>query len=266
MLKTTICQDLKRLDDLISKRLDIITQLERSMYSCAVSGDRPTLQPPRMDKETDAIRYYSELLDEYNTNISNEKKRVVNLSLVTEYKYQNNPLSVVENFVEVEEAGTLQSLLQDRKESSRRRIKMNKTDRKEEAGSNRVMIDPRDLEEFENSEDSKTHKYFAMSWLEWLAVLASSTTFSDFVANVSRGRSYEHTLEESSAFVSSYKDRKHFLSKAFISFKTFYVATIAKQVIHSQKKGALEIVDAPEPNDIIVRIIIVVGVYIITYN
>ena len=41
-----------------------------------------------------------------------------------------------------------------------------------------------------------------------------------------------------------------FLSKAFITFRTFTAATIARQVVHMQLVGHLAVSEAPEPTDI----------------
>ena len=42
-----------------------------------------------------------------------------------------------------------------------------------------------------------------------------------------------------------------FLSKAFVTFKTFTAATTARQVVHMQLAGRMAVSEAPEPSDII---------------
>lgn len=57
--------------------------------------------------------------------------------------------------------------------------------------------------------------------------------------------------ETSNLLVSSTQhDRRLFLSRAFVTFRTFTAATTAKQVIHMQLAGRLAMTEAPEPTDI----------------
>lgn len=56
--------------------------------------------------------------------------------------------------------------------------------------------------------------------------------------------------ETARLITSSQQDRRLFLSRAFVTFRTFTAATTAKQVIHMQLAGRLAMSEAPEPSDI----------------
>ena len=56
--------------------------------------------------------------------------------------------------------------------------------------------------------------------------------------------------EESVNLIRPLHERKLFLPKAFVTFKTFTAATIARQVIHVQLAGHLAVSEAPEPRDV----------------
>lgn len=55
--------------------------------------------------------------------------------------------------------------------------------------------------------------------------------------------------EQSALLASSTPDHRLYLSKAFVTFKSFTAATTAKQVIHMQLAGRMAITEAPEPGD-----------------
>ena len=60
-----------------------------------------------------------------------------------------------------------------------------------------------------------------------------------------------HSADGSSQYlISPPEERKMFLSKAFVTFRTFTAATIARQVVHMQLVGHLAISEAPEPTDV----------------
>ena len=61
----------------------------------------------------------------------------------------------------------------------------------------------------------------------------------------------ENTADGASQYlIAPPEERKMFLSKAFITFRTFTAATIARQVVHMQLVGHLAISEAPEPTDV----------------
>ena len=50
--------------------------------------------------------------------------------------------------------------------------------------------------------------------------------------------------------ISPPEERRMFLSKAFVTFKTFTAATTARQVVHMQLAGRMAVSEAPEPSDV----------------
>eukprot|EP00595_Chromulina_sp_UTEXLB2642_P000880 CAMPEP_0196766248 /NCGR_PEP_ID=MMETSP1095-20130614/20987_1 /TAXON_ID=96789 ORGANISM="Chromulina nebulosa, Strain UTEXLB2642" /NCGR_SAMPLE_ID=MMETSP1095 /ASSEMBLY_ACC=CAM_ASM_000446 /LENGTH=263 /DNA_ID=CAMNT_0042127115 /DNA_START=782 /DNA_END=1570 /DNA_ORIENTATION=+ len=103
--------------------------------------------------------------------------------------------------------------------------------------------------------------FYKMTYAEWLYKLWTSPTFSDAWRVFKDGREGErHNTnsqtangkpEEHIALIAPPEERKMFLSKAFVTFKTFAAATIARQVIHMQLAGHLAVSEAPEPTDIV---------------
>jgi hypothetical protein len=57
-------------------------------------------------------------------------------------------------------------------------------------------------------------------------------------------------LNARQSLISPPEERRLFLSKAFVTFKTFAAATTARQIIHMQLAGRMSISEAPEPSDI----------------
>lgn len=66
-----------------------------------------------------------------------------------------------------------------------------------------------------------------------------------------RGENFDDVSEEFHSLLPSSEERNLFLSKAFVTFKTFTAATIARQVIHMQLAGHMAVSEAPEPNDVL---------------
>eukprot|EP01041_Mallomonas_annulata_P009540 gene9540-19834_t len=75
-----------------------------------------------------------------------------------------------------------------------------------------------------------------------------SGSSSSSANNLGHGRG---GADEESPLLASPVERRQFLSKAFVTFKTFTSATIARQVLHMQIPGRLAISEAPVPSDII---------------
>jgi hypothetical protein len=111
---------------------------------------------------------------------------------------------------------------------------------------------------------------YESTWSEWLTRIIEAETCNDcWRAIKSRGIFESETGiaghrqftqhpgstgagedEERVALISPPEHRKRFLSKAFVTFKTFTGATIARQVVHMQLAGHMAISEAPAPTDI----------------
>lgn len=247
-------------------------KLERYMYRYFNTNHRPLVKLPNMDYEIDAIKYYKKCLDEINITINNEKRRAIKLASSAEYSYKNNAINIVEKYIEVRESGELERILTERKRLNQMNFSVSHSnldtndiddvvDSRYEGGSDddSVTTDDSRLSAMSgtgksNTNDVDKHFYrkdYTLTWKEWFHSLLSSPTVFDFYLTLKNGRSLEQSPEESTTFVSSYRDRRHFLSKAFVTFKSYTFATVAKQVVHMQKYGQFEVSEAPDPDDII---------------
>lgn len=70
------------------------------------------------------------------------------------------------------------------------------------------------------------------------------------IVDVDEEENGDHMAETDQLISSTQHDRRLFLSRAFVTFRSFTAATTAKQVIHMQLAGRLIMTEAPEPTDI----------------
>lgn len=68
-----LAQNLKFLEGLIEQRDVCVAELERCLYADHNGHQRPTIRVGDMVQGVDAIRYYTQKLDELNTNIAKEQ-------------------------------------------------------------------------------------------------------------------------------------------------------------------------------------------------
>lgn len=118
-------------------------------------------------------------------------------------------------------------------------------------------IDEEDVIEYDtDSEASEKHQ---MSLTEWILKMWTSPSWSECWYAFRQGRKGEERFgdeddeengRENVPLMAGVQERRLFLSKAFVTFKTFTAATTAKQVIHMQMAGRMAMSEAPEPSDI----------------
>eukprot|EP00596_Hydrurales_sp_CCMP1899_P003369 CAMPEP_0119040380 /NCGR_PEP_ID=MMETSP1177-20130426/10294_1 /TAXON_ID=2985 /ORGANISM="Ochromonas sp, Strain CCMP1899" /LENGTH=93 /DNA_ID=CAMNT_0007005381 /DNA_START=1552 /DNA_END=1830 /DNA_ORIENTATION=+ len=91
-----------------------------------------------------------------------------------------------------------------------------------------------------------------MSRTEFLFSMWNAQSLGDCWRILKEGR--HHVVDVSSDstqyLIAPTEEREKFLSKAFITFKTFTSATVARQVVHMQLVGHMAISEAPETTDI----------------
>jgi len=92
---------------------------------------------------------------------------------------------------------------------------------------------------------------YKMSRKEWLLAMWRAPSWWDSWRLLKDGRhQVDHTKPDATYLISPPEERRMFLSKAFITFRTFQAATIARQVVHMQLAGHMAISEAPEPTDV----------------
>jgi hypothetical protein len=92
-----------------------------------------------------------------------------------------------------------------------------------------------------------------MSYSEWFWTMWTSPTCEDLWRTIKDGGLSEHRdhYDDELSLISPPDERKMFLSKAFVTFKTFTAATISRQVIHMQLAGHMAVTEAPDSSDVI---------------
>ena len=100
----------------------------------------------------------------------------------------------------------------------------------------------------------KTFNVYKTTWSEWLWTMWTAPSLLDCWRAFKEGRHAEdHQVtghpDEETSLISPPEVRRLFLSKAFVTFKTFTAATIARQVVHMQLVGHMAVSEAPEPTD-----------------
>lgn len=106
----------------------------------------------------------------------------------------------------------------------------------------------------------KSFRVYRMTWGEWMWTAWTAPSWSDCWRSLKEGRHAEAhgndgfsrgyaAVHEGTSLISPPEERKLYLSKAFVTFKTFTAATTARQVVHMQLAGHLAVTEAPEPTD-----------------
>eukprot|EP01034_Spumella_vulgaris_P030463 gene30463-37681_t len=86
---------------------------------------------------------------------------------------------------------------------------------------------------------------------EWMCEVWNAPSCLQGWQKVKRGRKIRDPDDETSSLITSpIVDTSMFLSKGFVTFKTFASATTARQVVHMQLADRMSISEAPEPTDV----------------
>ena len=352
VLSVRLGQDLRHLERLVQQRQHAAAELERCLYANHNGHKRPTVRLPNMVQRVDAIRYYTQVLDDLNEAVAKEQEKAHRLAVHADRGGDSQALGVIEGLLHVTEIGSLKRLLKVRKGSSDKwglRGKgsggsskdslvgnsssgsgggvynsLGNSDKSLSAlglgglgdinGDREVLASADSVEAEEKSDaplavaqssssstssasslavhaqaqpqvSAKSELYrltgrdfvsgsggggggggrnvahagksflvYRMTWSEWVWALWTSPSLQDFWRRLKEGRHAEDHAslgddEEGTALISPPEERKMFLSKAFVTFKTFTAATTARQVVHMQLAGHMAVSEAPEPSD-----------------
>ena len=240
ILNVRLCQDLSYLDALVAKRLSTITKLERAIAVYKKSQMRSTVRVGDMIEEVDAIKYYTKLLDDLNIAVQKEQQTAENLAKYLDKMAGATSINVIESFLEVTEIGAVSKMLKRKGSKLEPVSAFQDTDmRKDEQNK-----------EFVTAEGQRD-KHNKVSFIDWCNRILLAPTTSEGWRIFREGRNLEIPDEEMSSLISAPEDRQMYLSKAFLTFKTFTAATIARQVLHMQRVNQLSVQEAPESRDII---------------
>eukprot|EP01036_Dinobryon_divergens_P025868 gene25868-34457_t len=335
VLHVRLGQNLAFLDRLVDQRESVVAQLERYLYVNNFGFERPRVKVGNMLDSVDAIRYYSQTLDDLNKLISTEQavaRRLATYSRPRAIIASSSSSSssgafssstgssklsgkVLDEFLKVTEMDAAKKLLSVKTTASSPSSKK-KAESPRAAGNagsnssgkggdssphktastaldesdsffNSYQNNPlqnsnsssRESEEdgFEEEEEEggpriRPFRLYRMTWAEWGWTMWTSPSladcwriFRDFryaedhTSNDGTGRKVGDANDESdpsredeeASLISPPEERRMFLSKAFVTFKTFTAATTARQVVHMQLAGRMAVSEAPEPSDII---------------
>jgi hypothetical protein len=256
VLCVRLAQDLRQLERITSKRDDTIAKLERFHYETERGQVRPMIRVGNMAQPVDAIKYYTLELNQLNDAIEREQESSRRVALREDRKSGTNAINVIEEFLQVTQIGALKRMLKNKSGSSKKWIpKPSRQDDEEgtyQSGYDRQLEDS--VIEKISTENHRMFSIYTLTWSEYFWKLYTSPSMKDLWRALKDGRHSEYhgsSSEERATLISPPEERRMFLSKAFVTFKTFTAATIARQVIHMQLVGHLVVSEAPEPTDII---------------
>jgi hypothetical protein len=311
--------NIRYLQKLIDKRTSVLDRLEHAMYALHDHGQRPTVRVGDMEHEVDAIRHFSQRLDQLNEVISIEQDRIlqaIGLKSLPEENVSIRPTSI-NDFLRVTGIRSTSSkkyrgfLDLSRKASSRKQSKSTVSLSDEEVDddtedsfqvstmSSKWITEAAVATEYEsfsgqpyadelfkeedfanyliahevdsdsdNDEDAYTYTLTAK---QFMFRLWQSHSLSECWYQFRQGRKIDDYIpiekdhselsdeissdledletERARLVSSTLADQRLYLSKAFVTFKTFTAATTARQVLHMQLAGRLSFSEAPEPGD-----------------
>eukprot|EP01038_Epipyxis_sp_PR26KG_P009590 gene9590-12916_t len=264
ILSVRLGQDLKYLDKLVAERLDVVTKLERCLYEQHLHNTRPTVSVPNMTNKVDAIKYYTQRLIDLNASVTKEQEIANKLASYDDIRRPSQDAKVIQEFLKVTEIDSTKKMIleddlrQNNVESNKYLSYQYGTSLKSNNSSEQSKYiemnggDNNEIEEFNGSTYS-SFRLYKMSYNEWFWAMWTSSSSAECWRLFRSGRNGEdHTFsdDERLSLISPPEERKFFLSKAFVTFKTFTSATIARQVLHMQLAGHMALYEAPEPSDV----------------
>lgn len=107
-------QDLRYLDRLVNERSEIVAKLERYLYMCHHGEIRPTVKVGNMLEDVDAVRYYTQMLDDLNDSVVQEQKMSKRLAKEFDAISGGNTIQVIETFLQVTEIGSIRKMLNEK--------------------------------------------------------------------------------------------------------------------------------------------------------
>ena len=235
-----LAQDLRQLEQLTQDRETALAKLERYDMLTRLGHDRPMIKVGQMAQPVDAIKYYCMQVNNLNQAIDREQESSRRLAIREDRKSGSNAIDVIGEFLQVSQIGSLKRMLKNKSGSAKKwMVKSN-----EEEDSSFQQDKPKPYASF---------SVYRLSWSEWSWKLLTAPTSKELWRALKDGRhgEYHGSNDERANLISPPEERNMFLSKAFVTFKTFTAATIARQVIHMQLVGRMAVSEAPEPTDIL---------------
>ncbi len=290
-------QDLRYLDRLVEQRRVAVSKLERALYANHYGNKRPTVSVGNMLEDVDAIRYYTQLLDDLNESVAKEQESAGKMASNLNNTSKATSIEVIESFLKVTEIGAIKRLLKS-KNANMKWMGSRRASTSQQGSSNNLEMEietftesPVVLQATEpdapfkgdfkgyqassyNYEETKHEKskydkmdrsasnirpltFYRMSCAEWIWAMWTAPSLFECWRVLKEGRHMEdhgdgyHNREDEEEvyLIAPPEERRMFLSKAFVTFKTFTAATMARQVVHMQLAGHLAISEAPESTD-----------------
>lgn len=237
-----LAQDLRQLEQLVADRENALAKLERYDLLTKQGHSRPMIKVGNMIQPVDAIKYYCMQVNNLNEAIEREQESSRRLAIREDRKSGSNAINVIGEFLHVTQIGALKRMMKNKSGSSKKWFVKSQED------DDNIGRSANDKPKPYNS-----FSVYRLSWSEWVWKLWTAPTAKELWRGLKDGRhgEYHGTNDERANLISPPEERNMFLSKAFVTFKTFTAATTARQVIHMQLIGRMAISEAPEPTDIL---------------
>ncbi len=252
-------QDIRTLENLIDDRFAALVELEKALYQNHLTSTRPKIKLGNMAQEVDAIRHYAKVVSELNEAVAKEQEVARGMAQSQNSLSDEEAIHVIEKLLHVTQIGSVERLLKSRNNVSTNDGQTNTSateygtgvsvvNQNELSGTLELYSTSDDDDENNDLDVGETDGGPSQSFSKWIYNVWNARSMSE-ILSVLRGDN-DGTAEENSTLIRSASERAMFLPKAFITFKTFTAATVARQIIHMQRVGHVAVSEAPEPRDI----------------
>lgn len=263
--RTQLGQNIQTLEGIITDRSAALVELEKALYENHNTSKRPTVKVGNMSQEVDAIRHYAKVVGDLNEVVTKEQELALSMAKSQDTLSDEEAIHIIEKLLKVTQIGSIEKLLKGRLNGNMQQACDTSSSSSSSRGygtapgRDQVETEIGELGHYENESDelddeedeeySVIHQDVQSQPLRnWMSAIWNAQSMDDRMAII-RG-DIEGTSDENSTLIRSVTERSMFLPKAFITFKTFTAATVARQIIHMQKFGHIAVSEAPEPRDI----------------
>ena len=291
VLRVRVGQDLSELEKVIADRMTAIRNLERCLYKEKLEQERPqiTVDNNTIDSikyySEEVVRLNNVIAEKQvsanivGANIRHERDNeeeairtiarilgISNLDVIRRFINENDGEQRLDEEREIDTSIERRTNTNNNNNPQNQNYGSISTTSDNNTAMDSEMNNDDDVDamiaDFENSDniltvfseltDESTTK---LTWSLWFDNLINAPTFQDFWRILKEGRDYDSTegmeSEERESLIRPKEERNQYLPKAFVTFKTFTAATIARQVIHMQLPGHMTVSEAPEPRDVL---------------
>jgi len=253
--RVRVCQDVRHLDKLVEQQQSVLASLERSLTRAALGKKHPLTFVGLALESTESIEYYQEELDASNRLIALEQKYASRLAYASDIRGRDEACRIVEHYLDVHDPQVMTKLMNERGVSPKEWVKMMEYPEDDDVEGEKKDNERSVRQSVRKPSDAELEQ---LPFFDWWREIWHSKSWSDAVEVFVSGRSVEYSFkaDESTRLIAPptaapEQENLRFLSKAFITFKTFTAATTARQVLHIQLPGRLAIQEAPQGSDII---------------